>query len=711
MNPMDRRRFLQLSGAALGATVAGCTLPASVERARRIAPARRTGTIQDVQHVVILMQENRSFDHYFGSMRGVRGFGDPRPLQWPNGHSVWQQPNARVRTPTFHARGVAPNAPYVWPFHIDTRRTGDQQDGTDHSWSTGHQAWNHGRWNDWVTQKQDVLTMGYLKREDLAFHFALAEAFTVCDSYFSSAHADTAINRIYLWSGTSDPRNVMGPRRNGPGLEERGKVNGYSWTTYPERLEQAGVSWKLYQGGTGDPGSPTDNYTDNSLEFFAQYQLAEGADPHGPLVRKGVSNHSLAELREDVLHDRLPQVSWIVAPFKYCEHPDASHVDGAYYINRVLEALTADPEVWSRTVLFLNYDENDGLFDHVVPPMPPLDSAPGAQGMVSPSLVDSLQDEIFDLDVHTSMIHPLVPGADPGGRQPIGLGVRVPMIVVSPWTAGGWVCSQTFDHTSVLRFLEARFGVHEPNISAWRRSVCGDLTSAFDFAGKGVRELPQFQPPAHHHGAVVPISVPVDECMPVQEPGVRPARALPYAWRVDPHVGDALVRLEFANDGAAGAWFYVYDGTAPADAPRRYTVAVGESLSDGWPMREAPIAYDLAVYGANGYLARARGDRQTRVEVSVGQVAGGRQLRVQLHNAGVDAVTVQVGNAYASDAPQRRDIPPLSSTELVCQLAASQGWYDLTVTIDGVAGYQRRFAGHLEDGTPGISDPGPLLRT
>ena len=113
------------------------------------------------------MQENRSFDHYFGTLRGVRGFGDPRPLQWADGRTVWQQPNARVRTPTFQARGVAPDAPYVLPFHIDTRRTGDQQDGTDHSWSTGHQAWNHGRWNDWVTQKQDALTMGYLKREDL----------------------------------------------------------------------------------------------------------------------------------------------------------------------------------------------------------------------------------------------------------------------------------------------------------------------------------------------------------------------------------------------------------------------------------------------------------------------------------------------------------------------------------------------------------------
>lgn len=707
MNPITRRRFLQLTGNALGASLAGCSLPASIERARSIAPARHTGTIEDVEHVVILMQENRSFDHYFGTMRGVRGFGDPRPLQWADGRSVWQQPNARVRTPTFHARGVSPEAPYVLPFHIDTRLTGDQQDGTDHSWSTGHQAWNHGRWNDWVTQKQDALTMGYLKRQDLPFHFALAEAFTVCDSYFSSAHADTAINRIYLWSGTSDPRNAMGPRRNGPGLEERGKVNGYSWTTYPERLEAAGVSWKLYQGGTGDPGSPTDNYTDNSLEFFAQYQIAEGADPNGPLVRKGASNHTLAELREDVLHKRLPQVTWIVAPFKYCEHPDASHVDGAYYINRVLEALTADPEVWSRTVLFLNYDENDGLFDHVVPPMPPLHSAPHGHGMVSPSLVDSLKDEILDLDVHTSMNHPLVPGADPGGRQPIGLGVRVPMIVVSPWSVGGWVCSQTFDHTSVLRFLETRFGVHEPNISAWRRSICGDLTSAFDFAGAAERTPPQFQSPPHHQGPVAPITVPAHEALPTQEPGVRPARALPYAWRVDSRVDDTHVWLDFANDGQAGAWFYVYDATAPDEAPRRYSVAADESLSDGWPLREGDLAYDLSVHGANGYLAQVRGAQSDALEARLEPVVGQRQVQLRLHQTGKAGCTISVVNAYAKKAAKQCVLASGDELLVSFDLVGSHGWYDLSVTRDGTPGYLRRFAGRMEDGMPGISDPGP----
>lgn len=687
--------------------MAGTALPASVHRALSIPASRRTGTIGDVEHVVILMQENRSFDHYFGTMRGVRGFGDPRPLQFADGSSVWQQPNARVRTPEFKPRGMPADASSVWPFHIDTRRTGDQQDGTNHSWSTGHLAWNQGRWNDWVTQKQDTLTMGYLKREDLAFHFALADAFTTCDSYFSSAHADTAINRIYLWSGTSDPRNVLGRLPNGPGLAERADTNGYTWTTYPERLEAAGVSWKIYQGGTGDPGSPTDNYTDNSLEFFASYQVAEGADPSGPLVRKGVSNHSLAELREDVLHGHLPQVSWIVAPFKYSEHPDASHVDGAYYINRVLEALTADPEVWSRTVLFLNYDENDGLFDHVVPPMPPLDSAPHGQGMVSPSLVDSLKDEILDLDVNTSMIRPLVPGADPGGRQPIGLGVRVPMIVVSPWTTGGWVCSQTFDHTSVLRFLEKRFDVAEPNISAWRRSVCGNLTSAFDFSAKPATTVPRFRAPPHHRGPVSPILASVADHLPQQEPGLRPARPIPYAWRVEPRLDTERVWLSLINDGAAGAWFYVHDGQAPDAAPRRYTVAAGETVTDGWPLTGGGGIYELTVYGPNGYLAHISGQRDTAIEAMLQAQPGERRVLVTMRNHGNAAQDVHIVNAYSKAAAQKFALAPGTVMLSAWELADSQGWYDLTLTIDGAPGYLRRFAGHQEDGQPSTSDPGP----
>jgi phospholipase C len=711
-----RRRFLQMAGGVAGAMVAGQVLPESVRRALEIPANRRTGTIRDVEHVVVLMQENRSFDHYFGSLRGVRGFDDPRPLRFSNGTPVWHQPNAMVHTSLFKSRGMPDESSHVPPFHIDTGKSGFHWKGTDHGWSSGHLAWNEGRYDQWVTQKQDVLTMGYLRREDIAFHYALADAFTVCDSYFCSAHADTAINRIFLWSGTADPRNIMGSRPNGPGLAERRLVNGYTWTTYPERLEAKGVSWKLYQGGTGEPGSPTDNYTDNSLEFFARYQIGEGANPQGPLVRKGASQHTLADLRDDVLFDRLPQVSWIVAPFKYCEHPDGSPEDGAVYINKVLEALTANPESWSKTVLFLNYDENDGFFDHVVPPMPPIESGRNRQGMVSAALVDSLRDEILDLDLHPSMNHPLIPGADPGGLQPIGLGARVPMIVVSPWTTGGWVCSQTFDHTSVLQFLEARFGVAEPNISAWRRAVCGDLTSAFDFAGTPDTAVRHFQPAIPQAPSTVPINAPDDASIPMQEPGLRPARALPYQWTVEHRLDSAagLSWLDLVNTGAAGAAFYIYDHTMPGGAPRRYTAAANDTLADCWPLRETSTAYDATVHGPNGYVCQVRGETgegtgsRPAVEVRIRYDIANQRVIANLKNTGATGCHVEVHDAYAQGMPLRYALAVGASSASVWSVAASHGWYDIAVTLDGSKLYLRRFAGRLETGLPGTSDPGPL---
>ena len=235
----SRRDFLRMTTTAAGAAM----LPASIRKALAIPADSRTGTIRDVEHVVILMQENRSFDHYFGTMRGVRGFNDPRPVLLPNGKPVWYQPPAHYPEPNTTKIAAFAPMPRMCSRGTSIRsRPLSIQAGTDHGWASGHGAWNHGHWNEWVTQKQDVLTMGYLKRQDVSFHFALAEAFTLCDAYFCSVHANTCPNRIYLWTGTCDPRNVMGRKPNGPGLWERSNTNGYTWTTYPERLEAAGIT-------------------------------------------------------------------------------------------------------------------------------------------------------------------------------------------------------------------------------------------------------------------------------------------------------------------------------------------------------------------------------------------------------------------------------------------------------------------------------------
>ncbi|MFC6882489.1 MULTISPECIES: phosphocholine-specific phospholipase C [Actinomadura] len=707
MATLDRRRFLQAGGATAAAAAGAAAFPPAIARALAVPAASRTRSIRDVEHVVILMQENRSFDHYFGTLRGVRGFGDPRPALLPNGKPVWHQPAASTRTSRYQSRGLPDDVREVLPFYIDPRDTTEYIAGTDHGWSSGHLAWNQGRHDQWVNQKQDVFTMGYLERRDLAYHFALAEAFTVCDSYFCSVHADTAPNRIMLWTGTVDTRNVLGTKPNGPGLGERNGTNGYTWTTYPERLEAAKVSWKVYQGGSGIPGTPTDNYTDNSLEFFRKYQRAEGAT--GALPDKGASTHTLKELRADVQKGTLPQVSWVVPPYKYSEHPSASPTDGAYYINLVLEALTSDPEVWAKTVLIVNYDENDGLFDHVVPPMPPLTSEPGKQGMVSRGIARSLADELLDLDKHPEEMGPLVPGADPGGLQPLGLGPRVPLLVISPWSRGGWVCSETFDHTSVLRFLEERFGVHEPNISAWRRSICGDLTSALDFGGRADTRPVSFEVPKPIASAGRPYHVDLPQAMPRQEPGTRRARPLPYRFLVneDPRRGDGTdrLRLTLRNRGEAGAWFYVYDRNEPSSAPRRYAVSANDSLGDHWDRKGG--GHHLAVYGPNGSLAEFKGGSDgLRAEVAE---KGRDRIRVTVRNAGTAVREVEAWDAYAKGGRRTRRLRPGASAEFTFGVRPASGWYDISVAERGSGAFLRRYAGHLEDGRPSQSDPGPAV--
>ncbi len=696
----SRRDFLRVTTTAAGAAM----LPATIRKALAIPPDSRTGTIRDVEHVVILMQENRSFDHYFGTMRGVRGFSDPRPVLLPDGKPVWYQAPAQVQTKHYKNRGLRSDATHVLPWYINPQKTTEHQAGTDHGWASGHGAWNHGHWNEWVTQKQDVLTMGYLKRHDVSYHFALAEAFTLCDAYFCSVHANTCPNRIYLWSGTCDPRNVMGRKENGPGLWERPKTNGYTWTTYPERLEAAGIRWKLYQGGTGEPGTPTDNYTDNSLEFFAAYQAKEGADPNGPLIRNGVSNHTLKDLRDDAVAGKLAQVSWIVAPYKYCEHPEASPTDGAYFIDKVVEALTENPEVWSRTVLLLNYDENDGLFDHVVPPMPPLSSDPEAGGMVSSDLEASLKDELLDLNRFPAEDHPLIPGYKTEGLQPIGLGPRVPMTIVSPWTQGGWVCSQVFDHTSVLRFLEVRFGVQEPNISTWRRAVCGDLTAAFDFSHHPEPAVTHFTVPKPVATLHQPYHVPEEQEMPQQEAGTRKSRALAYLLMVDGHAEGDKFHLQFTNGGSVGAAFSVHDGVQPESAPRRYAISAREQLSDAWQIEGHAREFDLIVHGPHGYLRHFRGDlANSVVEAKVGYISGQEAALLSLINAGTQPVTITVAERYAGTR-QEIAVPPGETQQHEYPLERSFGWYDLSVRSVQER-YLRRFAGHVETGRPSTSDP------
>ncbi|GGW78954.1 phospholipase C, phosphocholine-specific [Streptomyces lucensis JCM 4490] len=677
MPEANRRRFLQLAGA----TTAFTALSGSIQRAAALPAHRRTGSLDDVEHIVVLMQENRSFDHYFGSLRGVRGFGDPRPVT-QNGRSVWKQSDGTRD---------------VLPFHPEADDLGLAflQD-LPHGWNDGHAAFNGGRYDKWVPAKS-ATTMAYLNRHDIPFHYALADAFTICDAYHCSFIGSTDPNRYYMWTGhTGNDGKGGGPVL---GNEEAG----YGWTTYPERLERAGVSWKIYQdvgdgldanGGWGwIDDAYRGNYGDNSLLYFDQYRDAKPGDPLYDKARTGTDARKgegfFDRLRADVTSGRLPQVSWIVAPEAFTEHPNWPANYGAWYIAQVLDALTSDPEVWGRTALFLTYDENDGFFDHVVPPFPPASAAQG-RSTVDPSL------DLFRGDA-----------AHPAG--PYGLGQRVPMLVVSPWSKGGYVCSETFDHTSIIRFIERRFGVHEPNVSPWRRTVCGDLTSAFDFSRKDTRPaaLPStagYRPPDRaRHPDYVP-TPPATPSLPRQERGSRPTRPLKYAPAVDGSMDTATGKytLTFASGARAGAAFLVTAGNR-TDGPWSYTTEAGKTVSDTWDPACSAGVYDLAVHGPNGFLRVFRGRGGTAGPEVTARHAGDR-LELAFTNSGSGTARLKVTNGYGG-RPLVVGVRPGATVRHAVGLAESGRWYDLTVTCEADAAFSRRFAGHVENGLPGVSDP------
>jgi phospholipase C len=279
----------------------------------------------------------------------------------------------------------------------------------------------------------------------------------------------------------------------------------------PEALSDHGVSWKVYQTPGTSVGPQiklalADGF--NVLLYFKQYV----SHPHTDLYQRAFFPSWPNDFMNDIRSGTLPRVSWVLPPIAYSEHPNSSPAAGQWMTSQVLAALTQNPEVWSKTVLFVNYDENGGFFDHVVPPTP----STGEPGEVVP------------------VPQAMVQGSGIGG--PIGLGFRVPMLVLSPWSRGGWVDSGTYDHTSTLRFLEKRWGVPIPNLTSWRRKTVGDLTSTLGFGkptNTSVPALPATSlanlgsacPTTTNIGAFlsppIPVTVPNpgNQQLPPQEPG------------------------------------------------------------------------------------------------------------------------------------------------------------------------------------------------
>ncbi|MDN6509419.1 MAG: twin-arginine translocation signal domain-containing protein, partial [Corynebacterium sp.] len=451
----SRRTFLKGAFAAGAAAAAGSLLPPSL--LTQLATAAPAGSLDDVEHVIFLMQENRAFDHYFGTLRGVQGFDDPSVLRRRDGGTVFRQDGVLP----FPIRGSA------------GRQSMDAEnvDALNHEWEGGTAALDGGWCDNWVEAKT-ASTMAYYDRDDLPFQYELADTFTICDQYFCSVPTSTSPNRNYFFSGYTGHEPDSPDERAVDNRAYEATHPGYGWRCLAETLQDAGIDWQVYQ--------EWDNFTDNNLEYFDYTRdIARKVFP-GPFGTGETYYTALQKARETGAHavesaltsrlertlaglddaertvfDRalyrsepgtttqrlaadisagtLPAVSWVVPPSTESEHPSASSPRAsANLIYRILEALGDNPDVWRRTALIITFDENDGYFDHVPPPRPP----------------ESEQDEWYQ-------------------GTALGFGNRVPTLVVSPWTVGGFRCSEVFDHTSAAQFLEAWKGIEVPLVSDW----------------------------------------------------------------------------------------------------------------------------------------------------------------------------------------------------------------------------------------------------
>ncbi|MFC7625996.1 phosphocholine-specific phospholipase C [Microlunatus sp. GCM10028923] len=695
---MTRRGLLKSTGVVAGLVAAGSLLPPSVRQA--MAQPMPTGGLDAVEHVILLMQENRSFDHYFGCLRGVRGFGDRSPLRRRGGGTVFEQPDDdddedvlpfSLRESAKEANRSASDIEYL--------------DTLPHGFTDSVDAWADGWYDRWVPAK-GIGSMTYYDRSDLRFHYELADTFTILDAYHCSIFGSTNPNRNYFWTGMTgfekDGRRAV---KNDPYPSpipipwpfKDGTHPGYEWTTYCERLEESGVSWQIYQ--------EWDNFTDNAVEYFKPFteigtkvlravdgsystterfydslhgrsqedqdrllaQLDKGRDGLTDAERS-LFDRAMYRSRPGTLLDRvqadieagaLPAVVWIVPPKALSEHPGGGTPAGsANLVYDLLDVVASDQATWSSTATLINFDENDGYFDHVPPPVPPRPATGSSE-------------DWYD-------------------GKPLGLGPRVPMIIVSPWTVGGFVDSAVADHTSTLRFLERVTGVREDNISAWRRSICSDLTSAFDFDAQG--KPPTFTQPG-------PVPQPIDrwqperpqfQSMPKQEPGWRPSRPTPYSPTVSIAASNRLtVRLR--NDGDMGAAHQIYVFAPESTPPEHVWLKPGETDRVTLPM---PDEWDIVVQGPDQYWHEAKGTRAgAAAGVYLEHRTEGRDLTLTVVNGGPDDVTLKLRPlAFEGDT---RTLRVAAGDRTEQRWKTDEGWYDVELRCVEDETFLRRVTGRI----------------
>eukprot|EP01083_Nonionella_stella_P090175 251955_1 len=631
--------------------------------------------LDDIAHIVVFMQENRPFDHYFGTLQGVRGFNDrAAPLLAANGLSPFYQP-------------YDTNGSYLLPFHLSFETTSATcMNAPLMDYYHDIQIWNNGRMDAWNTARDTGFGMSYFNRSDLPFYYALADSFLVGDNYFQSTFTATNPNRFYFFSGS----NGLSVNSTFNILDDSVPQSGVNWTTMAEVLQNAGITWKVYQ--------EHDNFDDNALEWFDNFKAAQ---PGSPLYDNGMarSDSLYDSFASDVRNGTLPQVSWIVGPAHLSEHATNHPQDGEDLSARLINIFgeEGNAEIWSKTVFILNYDEGGQFYDHLWVPTAPMNDADGKSTVTTEGEV-------------TKRTNFHVP---PG--NPIGPGFRVPFFIVSPFTrsTGGIVYSELSDHTSVLQFIERRFNVTIPTISPWRRAVMSDLLHALDLDNPNY-DFPVLPDTSNNtqqssdqcHNNPKP-TLPDVQYVPTQEVGTKKSRALPYSFQISDAVENDIINISMGNIGKAGVVFHVHDYWNVSNSPKKYTIESGKDLWDTWDLKNVS-GYNLSLHGPNGFVRTFAGDNSAN-HYRIGMKEHKKEQSISFEiECVVDACHNDLlleNKVYGNETTR---ITILRQGIIEKNVVSSGNWYDYVLKEVGDGGnvlFERRFMGRVEINKDSITDP------
>jgi phospholipase C len=418
--------------------------------------------LDKIHHVVWIIQENHSFDNYFGTFPGADGL--------PPSTCLPKLPGSKDCVKPFH---MPPAQPLV---------------DLEHSWETAHAAYNHGAMNGFVWAEGSPYTMGYYDERDIPNYWRYARHFTLCDRFFSSEMSGSSPNHVYTVAAQSGETNNIGSLRQ---LEKwTDDPDGFSFASIIRRFAGQNVTWKYYVETRPLPRGANPNLLSrmaypNPRVFTLWNPLPgfKGIRENPSRMRRLVPE---TQYFQDLRKGSLPQVSWLIPDFQDSEHPPEPVGQGMWYVTRLINALMQS-RYWNDSVIFLTWDDYGGFYDHAEPP---------------------------EVDAY-------------------GYGPRVPMIVISPYARLNYVSHDTYDFTSVLKFIEQRWNLRHLTPRDGRANGMADC---FNFN----------QPPAPPLAIPIPAGVrshllPVHITYPPLVELPHPARlnfqrsqALPYAPPISP---------------------------------------------------------------------------------------------------------------------------------------------------------------------------------